>query len=110
MLPTGARGVGHMGVYAPVCGPMFDQAGVDSVNPIGAILAAGMMLRHSFNLEREAAAIEYAIDSALGSGMRTADIAVGSERVIGTHAMGEAIAAWVCQAAGQTQRSLRAEE
>ncbi len=110
MLPTGARGVGHLGVYAPVCGPLFDQAGVDSVNPLGAILAAAMMLRHSFSLEREAAAIEYAVDSALGSGMRTADIAVGSERVIGTHAMGEAIAAWVCQAAGQTQRSLRAEE
>jgi 3-isopropylmalate dehydrogenase len=110
LLPTGARGVGHLGVYAPVCGPLFDQAGLDTVNPIGAILAAAMMLRHSFNLEREAAAIEYAVDSALGSGMRTADIAVGSERVIGTHAMGEAIAAWVCQSAGQTQRSLRAEE
>jgi len=110
LLPTGARGMGHMGVYAPVCGPLFDQAGIDAVNPIGAILAAAMMLRHSFNLEREAAAIEYAVDSALGSGMRTADIAVGSERVIGTHAMGEAIAAWVCQTAGQTQRSLRAEE
>jgi 3-isopropylmalate dehydrogenase len=69
-----------------------------------------MMLRYSFSLEREAEAIEHAVDSALGSGMRTADIALGSERVIGAHAMGEAIAAWVCQAAGQTQRSLRAEE
>jgi 3-isopropylmalate dehydrogenase len=110
LLATGARGMGHLGVYAPVCGPMFDHSGVDAANPIGAILAAAMMLRHSFNLEREADAIEHAIDSALGSGMRTADIAVGSERVIGTHAMGEAIAAWVCQSAGQTQRSLRAEE
>lgn len=110
MLPAGGRGVGHMGVYAPACGPMFDQAGSDSVNPIGAILAAAMMLRYSFNLEREAAAIEYAVDSALGSGARTADVAREDERVIGTHAMGEAIAAWVCQTAGQTQRSLRAEE
>jgi 3-isopropylmalate dehydrogenase len=89
---------------------MFDQAGLDSVNPIGAILAAAMMLRHSFSLEREAEAIEHAIDSALGSGARTADIAGAGERVIGTHAMGEAIAAWVCSFAGQTQRSLRAEE
>ena len=110
LLPVGARGVGPLGVYAPACGPMFDQAGVDAANPIGAILAAAMMLRHSFNLEREADAIEHAVDSALGSGARTADISVGSERVIGTHAMGEAIAAWVCQSAGQTQRSLRAEE
>ena len=69
-----------------------------------------MMLRHSFSLEREAAAIEHAVDSALGSGMRTADIATRGERVISTHAMGEAIAAWVCQAAEQMQRSLRAEE
>jgi 3-isopropylmalate dehydrogenase len=110
LLPVGGRGVGHLGVYAPACGPMFDQAGLDSVNPIGAILAAAMMLRHSFSLEREAEAIEHAIDSALGSGARTADIAGAGERVIGTHAMGEAIAAWVCSFAGQTQRSLRAEE
>ena len=46
----------------------------------------------------------------LGSGMQTADIATAGERVISTHAMGEAVAAWVCQSAGQTQRSLRAEE
>ena len=110
MLPVGGRGMGHLGVYAPACGPMFDQAGLDSVNPIGAILAAAMMLRHSFSLEREAEAIEHAIDSALGSGARTADIASKGERVIGTHAMGEAIAAWVCSFAGQAQRSLRAEE
>jgi 3-isopropylmalate dehydrogenase len=110
MLPIAGRGEGHLGVYGPACGPMFDHAGVDSANPIGAILAAAMMLRQSFSLEREAEAIEHAIDSALGSGARTADIAVESERVIGAHAMGEAIAAWVCQSAGQTQRSLRAEE
>jgi 3-isopropylmalate dehydrogenase len=110
LLPSGARGLGHLGVYASTCGPMFDQAGVDAANPIGAILAAAMMLRHTFSLEREAAAIEYAVDSALGSGMRTADIALPGERVISTHAMGEAIAAWVCQKAGQSQRSLRAEE
>jgi 3-isopropylmalate dehydrogenase len=110
LMPVGARGMGHLGVYAPAAGPMFDQAGVEAANPIGAILSAAMMLRHSFSLEREAGVIEHAVDSALGSGTRTADIASPGERVISTHAMGEAIAAWVCQAAGQTQRSLRAEE
>lgn len=110
LLPVGARGMGHLGVYAPASGPMFDQAGIEAADPIGAILAAAMMLRHSFSLEHEAAAIEHAVDSALGSGARTADIATAGERVISTHAMGEAIAAWVCQSAGQTQRSLRAEE
>jgi 3-isopropylmalate dehydrogenase len=89
---------------------MFDQATIDAANPIGAILAAAMMVRHSFNMEREATAIECAVDSALGSGMRTADIAAPGERVIPTHAMGKAIAAWVCQSAWQVQRSLRAEE
>ena len=75
LLPVGARGMGHLGVYAPGVWPMFDHAGIDAANPIGAILAAAMMLRHSFSLEREAAAIEHAVDSALGSGVRTADIA-----------------------------------
>jgi len=110
LMPVGSRGMGHLGLYAPASGPMFDQAGVEAADPIGAILSAAMMLRHSFSLEREAAAIEHAVDSALGSGARTADIASMGERVISTHAMGEAIAAWVCQAASQTQRSLRAEE
>jgi 3-isopropylmalate dehydrogenase len=110
LMPVGARGIGHLGVYAPASGPMFDQAGIEAANPIGAILSAAMMLRHSFSLEHEAAAIEHAVDSALGSGARTADIAAAGERIISTHAMGEAIAAWVCQSAGQTQRSLRAEE
>jgi len=110
LLAAGARGVGHLGLYSPACGPMFDQVGIEAANPIGAILAAALMLRHSFGLEREAAAIEAAVDSALGSGMRTADLARPGDRVISTHAMGEAIAAWVCQSAGQTQRSLRAEE
>ncbi len=110
LLPVGARGMGHLGIYAPACGPMFDQAGIESANPIGAVLSAAMMLRHSFSLEHEAAAIEYAVDSALGSGMRTADIAQPGERVISTHAMSEAISAWICQTAGQTQRSLLAEE
>ncbi len=102
--------MGHLGVYAPACGPMFDQAGVETANPIGAILSVALMLRHSFSMEREAVAVEYAVDSALGSGMRTADIALPGERVISTHAMGEAIAAWICQKAGQTQRSMLAEE
>lgn len=110
LLPMGARGIGHMGVYGSVAGPMFDHTGIESANPIGAILSAAMMLRYSFNLEREAEAIEYAVDSALGSGMRTADIAAPGERVISTHAMGEAIAAWICQRASQSTRSIRAEE
>jgi hypothetical protein len=64
----------RMGLYEPIHGSAPDIAGKGIANPIGTILSAAMMLRHSFNLETEAAAIEKAVDETITAGARTADI------------------------------------
>ena len=66
---------GPVGLYEPVHGSAPDIAGKGIANPLGAILSAALMLRHSFQLEREAACIESAVSSVLNQGYRTADLA-----------------------------------
>jgi 3-isopropylmalate dehydrogenase len=84
-----------MGLYEPIHGTAPDIAGQDLANPLAAILSAAMMLRHSFALEKEAAAIEQAVNTALDAGLRTRDIAgrsaAAGEKVVGTQAMGAAV-------------------
>ncbi|MBL8133520.1 MAG: 3-isopropylmalate dehydrogenase [Anaerolineae bacterium] len=75
MLPSASLGAGKIGLYEPVHGSAPDIAGQGKANPTGAILSAAMMLRYSLKLEAEAAAVERAVDAALASGARTADIA-----------------------------------
>lgn len=80
MMPSASIGEGgEFGVYEPIHGSAPDIAGKGIANPTGAILSAAMMLRVSFGLEREAAAIEEAVGLVLDSGARTADIAAGGE-------------------------------
>ncbi len=74
MLPSASLGDGTCGLYEPIHGSAPDIAGQDKANPMATILSAAMMLRHSFNLLKEAAAIEDAVDSVLMAGLRTADI------------------------------------
>jgi 3-isopropylmalate dehydrogenase len=69
-LPREARA----GLYEPIHGSAPDIAGKGIANPIGTILSSAMMLRYSFNLEAEAAAIEKAVDETITNGARTADI------------------------------------
>jgi 3-isopropylmalate dehydrogenase len=64
----------RMGLYEPIHGSAPDIAGKGIANPIGTILSTAMMLRHSFNMEKEAAAIETAVDQTITAGARTADI------------------------------------
>jgi 3-isopropylmalate dehydrogenase len=85
-----------VGMYEPIHGSAPDIAGQDIANPLAAILSAAMMLRYSFNLEQEAAAIEEAVNRVLDGGYRTPDIvnrsSVGAnEKIVGTRAMGEAV-------------------
>ncbi len=82
-----------IGVYEPIHGSAPDIAGKGIANPIGTILSAAMLLRHSLNLPREADAVERAVDRALSEGCRTADIARAGERALGTRAMTEEIIA-----------------
>jgi 3-isopropylmalate dehydrogenase len=63
-----------MGLYEPIHGSAPDIAGKGIANPIGTILSAAMMLRHSFKLETEATSIENAVDAAITAGCRTADL------------------------------------
>jgi len=83
------------GMYEPIHGSAPDIAGKDIANPLATILSAAMMLRYSFGLEKEAVAIETAVNNVLDQGLRTVDIAsrnaASGEKIVGTKAMGEAV-------------------
>jgi 3-isopropylmalate dehydrogenase len=77
MLPSATLG-GKVNLYEPVHGSAPDIAGQGKANPLGAILTAAMLLRHSAGLEEDALAIEAAVDKVLAAGHRTSDIARGN--------------------------------
>jgi 3-isopropylmalate dehydrogenase len=84
---------GPVGVYEPVHGSAPDIAGKEIANPLGAILSAALLLRHSFALEREATRIENAVSVALNGGSRTADLARAGQNSISTSEMGHRVVA-----------------
>jgi 3-isopropylmalate dehydrogenase len=79
---------GNVGLYEPVHGSAPDIAGRGVANPLGAILSAAMMLRYSFKLEAEAAAVESAVEITLSAGHRTRDLVTGDQQVVSTEEMG----------------------
>jgi len=74
MLPSASLSEASAGLYEPIHGSAPDIAGKGAANPVGTILSSAMMLRHSFKLEAEAAAVEKAVDEVITDGCRTADI------------------------------------
>jgi 3-isopropylmalate dehydrogenase len=94
MLASASLGNGGPGLYEPIHGSAPDIAGGDLANPLAAILSAALLLRHSLGLEEEARAVEAAVEAVLAEGLRCADIASGAagERIVGTRAMGAAVA------------------
>ena len=82
---------GPVGLYEPVHGSAPDIAGKGIANPLGAILSAAMLLRHSFQLEKEAGCIENAVAAVLAQGARTADLAGKSHAAISTAEMGRRV-------------------
>ncbi|NLZ25350.1 MAG: 3-isopropylmalate dehydrogenase [Clostridiales bacterium] len=74
MLPSASLGEGKVGLYEPIHGSAPDIAGTDTVNPLATVLSVAMMLRLSLGLEKEAQAVEEAVDSVLKNGYRTRDI------------------------------------
>ena len=74
MLPSASIGAGGPGLYEPIHGSAPDIAGKGIANPIGTILSAAMLLRHTLGLEAEAAMIEKAVDLTITDGARTADL------------------------------------
>ncbi len=98
MLPSASlagvprAGVRIFGLYEPIHGSAPRRAGLDMANPIAIILSAAMMLRYSFALEKEAAAVESAVEAVLNGGYRTYDIMSEGMKKVGTKQMGEVIA------------------
>ncbi len=73
LLPSASLGDGT-GLYEPIHGSAPDIAGQGIANPVGTILSAAMLLRHSLGAEEAAAAIEQAVEAVLAAGHRTADL------------------------------------
>lgn len=97
MLPSASLGRRRQdgtafGMYEPIHGTAPDIAGQGLANPIAMILSAAMMLRLSLGLSREAAAVEQAVEQALASGCRTADIAQAGTMTMSTREIGEHVA------------------
>jgi len=74
MLPSASLGESGPGLYEPIHGSAPDIAGQQVANPVGTILSAAMLLRHSLGLQAEAAAVENAVDAAITAGCRTRDL------------------------------------
>nr|AGS51606.1 3-isopropylmalate dehydrogenase [uncultured bacterium contig00017] len=92
MLPSASLNETRFGLYEPSHGSAPDLAGTDKANPLATILSAALMLRHSFALDKEAAAIENAVTQVLGEGYRTADIHHPGLTLVGCREMGELVA------------------
>jgi 3-isopropylmalate dehydrogenase len=97
MLPSAslgdARSAGgaRFGLYEPIHGSAPDIAGQGTANPLATILSCAMLLRWSLGLEREAAALEAAVDAVLEAGYRCGDIKTPGCIVLGTAAMGDTV-------------------
>ncbi len=91
MLSSASLNEGKFGLYEPSHGSAPDIAGKGIANPIATILSAAMMLRYSFDLDKEATAIEAAVRQVLKEGYRTADIMAENMKQVGTEEMGRLI-------------------
>ncbi|MCD8169457.1 MAG: 3-isopropylmalate dehydrogenase [Clostridiales bacterium] len=92
MLSSASMNESRFGLYEPSHGSAPDIAGKDIANPLATILSAAMLLRYSFDLDKEADAIEAAVQSVLTDGYRTGDIMSEGCTRVGTTAMGDLIA------------------
>lgn len=91
MMPSASLGEGNPGLYEPIHGSAPDLAGKDVANPLGTILSAAMLLRHSFGLSAEAEAIERAVYSVIDAGYRTGDIYSDGMKKVGCAEMGKLV-------------------
>ena len=92
MLPSASLNEGKFGLYEPSGGSAPDIAGKNIANPTATILSAAMMLRYTFDLDKEADAIENAVKKVLEEGYRTIDLAKPGEPQVKCDEMGTLIA------------------
>ena len=95
MLASASLNETKFGLYEPSGGSAPDIAGKGIANPIATILSAAMMLRFSFDLDKEADAIENAVEKVLKEGYRTIDIMSEGKTQVGTEKMGDLIAGYI---------------
>ncbi len=102
MLPSASLGettdhgaARRFGLYEPIHGSAPDIAGQGIANPLATILSCAMMLRWSFGLEREANAVEVAVEAVLNAGYRCRDIATPGGIIVGTVEMGDRVVAQI---------------
>ena len=93
MLSSASLNKTKLGLYEPSHGSAPDIAGQDKANPIATILSAAMMLRFSLDMDKEADAVEAAVQKVLTEGYRTGDIMSEGCKLVGTKEMGDLIAA-----------------
>ena len=93
MIPSSSLGETKNGMYEPIHGSAPDIAGKDLANPIGTILAAAMMLKYSFDMDKESEEIENAVAGVLDAGYRTGDIMSPGKTQVGCQKMGDLIVA-----------------
>lgn len=74
VMPSGSFGETSVGMYEAIHGSAPDIAGQNKANPVGTMLSAAMMLRHSFDLDDEATCVENAVARVIERGQVTADI------------------------------------
>jgi 3-isopropylmalate dehydrogenase len=92
MLPSASLGGDGPGLFEPVHGSAPDIAGTGSANPLATILSAALLLRHGLGMDDAADRVEAAVEAALASGLRTADLG-GGEGSLGSEEMTEAVIA-----------------
>ena len=93
LCPSASLGAGSRGLYEPIHGSAPDIAGQGVANPYGTILSAALLLRHSLGLDKEASAMEAAVESALSEGVLTPDIAPRGQAAARTREVGAVVLA-----------------
>lgn len=92
MLASASLNDTKFGMYEPSHGSAPDIAGQDKANPIATILSASMLLRFSFDMDKEADAIDNAVKKVLEAGYRTGDIMSEGMKLVGCKKMGSLVA------------------
>lgn len=92
LMPSASLG-DKVHLFEPIGGSAPDIAGKGVANPIAQILSAALLLRYSFQMEKEAQLIESAVEHVLQDGVRTGDLTKDRTQIVGTTAMGDAIIA-----------------
>lgn len=91
LMASASLGANDFGLYEPSGGSAQDIAGKNVANPIAQILSAGLMLRYSFGMEKEATMIEDAVIATLNEGYVTQDIYSSGKKLVSTQEMTQKI-------------------